>query len=142
MQQELSDLVALLKPAAVSASKRAHAPYSGLQIGACVLTQNGELHSGSNIENASYGLTICAERVAASTAVAASEEPRGELLSTCLIYSSGPRPLTPCGACRQFLSEFMSADGLVLSCCDTQAVACWRLDQLLPDQFSLPLTER
>ncbi len=138
MHQDSADLITRLKPEAVSASRRAHAPYSGLQIGACVMTEKGKVHSGCNLENASYGLTLCAERVAAAAAVAASQGARTGLLRCCLIYSSGSDPLTPCGACRQFLSEFMAADGLILSCCDSEVVASWRLDELLPSQFTLP----
>lgn len=138
LNQDHIETIAHLKPLAITASRRAHAPYSRLRIGACVMTRDGEVHSGCNLENASYGLTLCAERVAAATAVAASDHARPGLLVHCLIYSSGPVPLTPCGACRQFLSEFMAADGLILSCCDSDAVASWRLDELLPSQFCLP----
>ena len=86
--------------AAVAAQANAHAPYSNFSVGAAVLTDGGEVYSGCNVENASYGLTICAERVAASAAIAAGAD---SLLSL-VIASTGAVP--PCGACRQFLAEF------------------------------------
>ena len=85
----------------------AHAPYSGYRVGAALIDDTGAIHTGCNVENASYGLTICAERMAAGAAVAAGQR---DLRAICISLSGEP---VPCGACRQFLNEF-SADLIVL----------------------------
>lgn len=90
-----------------TARRNAHAPYSNYQVGAAVLTGDGKLFGGCNVENASYGLTICAERVAVCSAVAAGQK---NIVAVCVSLTGVP---VPCGACRQFLHEFNS-DMLVL----------------------------
>ncbi|OFX35334.1 MAG: cytidine deaminase [Armatimonadetes bacterium RBG_16_67_12] len=87
--------------AARSARRRAYAPYSGFHVGAAVLTGSGAVASGCNVENASFGLSICAERAAVHLAIA---EGHRRLLAVAV--SSGPAEATPCGACRQVLAEF------------------------------------
>lgn len=84
------------------AQERAHAPYSNFHVGAALLTNEGRIISGCNVENASYGLTNCAERVAIGRMVA---EAAGTPL-VCLVVGPLDEPLTPCGACRQVLLEF------------------------------------
>jgi len=91
-----------LVEAAKAAMARAHAPYSKFRVGAALRTASGRIFAGCNVENASLGLTICAERVAACSAVAAGER---EFASIAIVTSRG-RPAAPCGACRQFLAEF------------------------------------
>lgn len=86
--------------AALEAQQRAFCPYSSFPVGAALRTDSGRIYLGVNVENASYGLTLCAERVAASTAVAAGER---EFLEIAVVTPGG---VTPCGACRQFLAEF------------------------------------
>jgi cytidine deaminase len=86
--------------AAFDAQNRAYCPYSDFPVGAALRTASGTIYQGVNVENASYGLTICAERVAASAAVAAGER---ELMAIAVASRGG---VTPCGACRQFLAEF------------------------------------
>ena len=93
------DQSALLK-AAVAAAARAYAPYSGFPVGAALLTESGEVITGCNVENASYGLTMCAERVAVFRAVA-----EGHRKFTAIALSV-PGGGAPCGACRQVLNEF------------------------------------
>ena len=85
---------------ALEAQKRAFCPYSNFPVGAALRTANGRIYQGVNVENASYGLTICAERVAASAAVANGER---EFTAIAVVSRGG---VSPCGACRQFLAEF------------------------------------
>ena len=94
--QERADLVA----AALRAQRGAYAPYSHFPVGAAVLTGGGRTYLGANVENASFGLTMCAERVAAGAAVASGDR---EFVAVAIALRGGG---TPCGACRQVLSEF------------------------------------
>ncbi|MCL6649788.1 MAG: cytidine deaminase [Chloroflexi bacterium] len=94
----LARLLALARRARAAA----YCPYSGFAVGAAVLGASGRWFSGANVENASYGLTVCAERVAVLTAVARGER---ALLALAVVTSSDP-PAAPCGACRQVLWEF------------------------------------
>ena len=100
--QTLDDLIAEARDGRAAA----HAPYSGFRVGAALRGASGRIYRGCNVENASYGLSICAERVAMVSAVAGGE--RGIVA---LAVVTGDRDLTPpCGACRQFLAEFASDD--------------------------------
>jgi cytidine deaminase len=117
--------------AARRAQRRAYAPYSGFAVGAALLTTNGRVFTGCNVENASYGLTICAERVAVATAVSQGHR-RFRALA---VVAPQPR-LTPCGACRQVLAEF---GDLEIFCADLRAattIQTYRLRELLPLEFS------
>jgi cytidine deaminase len=119
-----------LAKAARAAHRRAYAPYSRFRVGAAVLTEKGSIFSGCNVENASYGLSICAERNAIFQAIASgAREVRAMAL-----YTPTPRPTAPCGACRQVLREFgLSAQ--VQSCCaSTEELICTAAD-LLPNSF-------
>jgi cytidine deaminase len=88
--------------AAMEARKRAYAPYSKYQVGAALLGGSGKIYTGCNVENASYGATICAERTAAVKAVS-----EGETAFVALAVAvGGDQPAAPCGICRQFLAEF------------------------------------
>ena len=93
-----------LLDAARQAVSRAYAPYSHFRVGAAVLTAAGNIYTGVNVENASYGLTICAERSAIFTAVA--REGPGMRLKAMAVASEHPGPCPPCGACRQVIFEF------------------------------------
>lgn len=88
--------------AAGQAREKAYAPYSGFKVGAAVLAASGRIYSGCNIENASYGLTNCAERTAIFKAVSEGE---GKLLALAVVGDT-PAPIAPCGACRQVMAEF------------------------------------
>ena len=115
--------------AAHDARTRAYAPYSEFTVGAAVVADGG-IYSGCNVENASYGLSICAERVAATTAVAAGER---RIDAVAVVGSSDP-PTPPCGACRQFLNEFGPAMAVVAETPGGRRET-WRLDELLPHAF-------
>jgi cytidine deaminase len=124
-----------LRAVARAASKQAYSPYSGLQVGAVVVDEEGNRYAGCNVENASYGLTQCAERNALATAVAAGAKPG--TLQTLLVYSTGFEMLSPCGACRQVMNELLAADATVVSCCADDAVRTWSLGDLFPYPFVL-----
>jgi cytidine deaminase len=118
--------------AARDAAARAYCPYSRFRVGAAVLTDSGAIHAGCNVENASYGLTICAERNAIFGAVAASSGPLA--IRMIVVYTPTPDPTAPCGACRQVANEFgPNAD--VLCVCDGRATIAQRLSDLLPAAF-------
>jgi len=125
MSQELVE-------AAQAARERAYAPYSGFRVGAAVEAGSGSVYAGCNVENASYGLTICAERVAVFKAVAA-----GEQEITALAVVSGPGA-TPCGACRQVLAEFtLQPEELRITVVNGRGDRrFYTLGQLLPVSFS------
>jgi cytidine deaminase len=111
---------------------RAYVPYSGFPVGAAVLTADGSIVGGVNIENASYGLTVCGERVAIFAAAAAGHR---ELRAVAV---SAPKAggTTPCGACRQVMNEFKPADGdLLVVLDDTSGPRQVLLAELLPEAF-------
>uniref|UniRef100_A0A7C2K2R9 Cytidine deaminase n=1 Tax=Schlesneria paludicola TaxID=360056 RepID=A0A7C2K2R9_9PLAN len=119
-----------LVEAAIAARQRAYAPYSQFQVGAALLTDDGEIFLGCNVENVSYGLTICAERVAVGTAVAAG---RQSFQAIAIASSNG---CTPCGACRQVLVEFRPDLPILLVNVESGgAVVKTSLAKLLPGQF-------
>lgn len=90
-----------LEAAAIAMMKRAYAPYSRFRVGAALRADSGQIFTGCNVENSSYGLSVCAERVAMSKAVSEGERSFVEIV----IATASERPSPPCGACRQFLSE-------------------------------------
>jgi cytidine deaminase len=97
--------------AARAAFKNAHAPYSNFRVGSAILTERGKMYSGCNVENASYGLTICAERNAIFAAVAA--EGSAMRINAVAVATERDVPCAPCGACRQVIYEF-GPDAVVL----------------------------
>lgn len=116
--------------AAKAVSKRAYCPYSKFRVGAALLTQDGRLYSGCNVENASYGLTICAERNTIFHAVA-----EGMIaVSALLVYTPTEKPTAPCGACRQVLNEF-GPDVQVRCVCDSAEQIEMTVAELLPEAF-------
>lgn len=115
-----------------AARTQAYAPYSRFQVGAAVLTSDGQIFAGCNVENASYGLTICAERSAVCAAVAAGQK---QITAVAVATAGGH---SPCGACRQVLSEFGPAMEVLLVDADNPVnVRSVALDKLLPYQFAL-----
>lgn len=119
-----------LKAAAKIASARAYAPYSKFHVGAAVLTGSGKIFTGCNVENASYGLSNCAERTAIFTAVAAGEKQ----LRCVVVYTPTKTVTAPCGACRQVINEFGPA-ARVISFCAGRGEIDVSLAALLPGAF-------
>ncbi len=136
-----ADLIA----AAREAATRAHAPYSRFAVGAALLMTDGSLVTGANVENASYGLSLCAETVAIATASAAGR--LREVVAVGLIggamdaegRATGTAPVSPCGRCRQVLNEAAQLGGrdLLVHCgaAEGDAIATYRLSELLPAAF-------
>jgi cytidine deaminase len=124
--------------AAREAATRAHAPYSGFHVGAALLAGDGRIFTGCNIENASYGLTLCAERVALAKAVS---EGVTDFQALAIAGGAAETPVTPCGACRQVLVEFCPPRmpvwyaGLAIG-----SARATTLGKLLPHAFTLPRT--
>jgi cytidine deaminase len=116
--------------AARAAAKNAYAPYSDFRVGAAILTEGGALHVGCNVENASYGLAICAERNAAAAMALASPEDRKIRLVA--VASPNTAPCFPCGACRQVLREFGCEEVLVES---ATGIRRYSFEELLPHAF-------
>ena len=113
------------------ASNNAHSPYSGFQIGAAVYTANKNIFTGCNVENASYGATICAERVAITKAVSENDKN----IIAIAIYVQSDQVFPPCGICRQFMSEF--AEDLVIYYGNDNEVHKSSLKDLYPCGFSI-----
>ena len=122
-----------LVDAARAARQRAYAPYSGYRVGAALLTEDGAVVTGANVENASSSLGICAERAAVAAAVVAGHRN----FAAIAVAVSGPDPARPCGACRQVLHEFPSGPDLEVVCAgeDGEALLVTTLGELLPHAF-------
>lgn len=121
--------LAALRLAAREATERAYGPYSGVHVGAALLTASGRIIAGCNVENASYGLTVCAERNALARAVVEGERE----LRAILVDTNQARGLAPCGACRQVLHEF--APDLWVALVRGSELHLARLSDYLPDAF-------
>jgi cytidine deaminase len=129
-----SSLLAAAVLAARDARSRAYAPHSGFLVGATVVDDQGQLHVGCNVENASYGLTVCAERNAIAAAVVS-----GARRITAVAVVTDAEPLaSPCGACRQVLAEFAEPGAVViLAAARGSHTVAHTVGSLLPDSFSL-----
>ncbi len=126
IQRELARWKAL----AMAASLKAYCPYSQFKVGAVIVTESGDEFIGCNVENASFGLSICAERNAVFQMVCQGQQQ----IKLAVIYTPTPHPVTPCGACRQVLNEF-GPEARIISVCDSELELETSLDKLLPDAF-------
>jgi cytidine deaminase len=114
------------------AAELSYSPYSHFRVGACVEVDGDLWYSGTNIENASYGLTICAERAAIFKAVSHGYTK----LKRVVVYGPSQEVRTaPCGACRQVIKEFADEDTLIHGVCNTDSTLVWTMEQLLPQGF-------
>jgi len=118
-----------LLDAARAAQQRAYAPYSRFRVGCALEAEDGRVFVGCNVENASYGLTICAERAAICAAVAAG----AQRFRRAVVVSDSDPPAAPCGACRQVLAEF--GPGLRVDGVSPAGMATWTVAELLPSAF-------
>ena len=116
--------------AAREASTSTYAPYSNFRVGAAILTEGGAIHAGCNVENASYGLAICAESNAATTMAFATPEDREIRLVA--VFSPDASPCFPCGACRQVLREFGCKEVVVE---EASALRNYQFEEILPYAF-------
>lgn len=125
-----------LKTEADKALENAYSPYSNFKVGAAILTEAGNLYTGCNVENVSYGLTICAERTAITCAVA-TEGPDMKLREVFVANRNEKGdsiPCSPCGACRQFIAEF-ATQGTLVHYAGENGVVTKSVSDLLPDGF-------
>ncbi|MEM9941706.1 MAG: cytidine deaminase [Planctomycetota bacterium] len=125
-----NELEQTLLSKALEARQKAYAPYSNFKVGAALITKEGKLFTGCNVENSSYGLSFCAERTAICKAVS-----EGFQQFQTIVVVAHPFA-TPCGACRQFICEFGSDTELI--CADAEDVTRikrWKISELIPDSF-------
>ncbi len=127
MEHELAGLI----EAAKLARKRAYAPYSGFRVGAAVLCPDGAVFDGANVENAAFGESICAERVAICKAVSEGHKDFKAIAVVC----GGDAPCYPCGSCRQVLVEFNPEMVVIMASADGSRVLEARASELLPRAF-------
>lgn len=123
---------AALQQAAEQAAAQAYAPYSKFPVGVAILAASDKIYSGCNVENASYGGTVCAERNAIAAAVVAGERQFKALV----VYTPQEMLTPPCGICRQVIAEFFTPDAPIASCNHLQQRQQWSLAELLPAAFT------
>ncbi len=133
LQEDNEKLREKLLEQAREVREKAYVPYSHFKVGAALCTESGALYSGANIENASYGLSCCAERVALFTAAAHGMRQ----LHTLLVIADTQEPVSMCGACRQVTAEFASEHTIII-CTNLKgnAYKTWSMEELLPQFFN------
>ena len=125
---ETTNLIELV----VDNSKHAYVPYSHFPVSAILVTKSGQLYSGVNIENASFGLTNCAERTAIFKAISEGVRDFSEII----IYGETEKPISPCGACRQVMAEFFDKDLKVTLVAKDKSTVVMTVGELLPYSFT------
>ena len=127
----------VLMQLAEKARENAYAPYSHFRVGAAILCTNGKVYTGCNVENASYGGTVCAERTAMLKAISEGEREFAAIAITGAKEGEKGGFCAPCGICRQFLAEFCGEDTDVILGSE-EKLSVYKLSELLPLGFSLP----
>lgn len=117
---------------AKKAQQNAYSPYSKVKVGAAVLTENGTIHSGCNIENSSYGGSTCAEQVAILSAISQGHR---QIQKICIITDASP-PWPPCGICRQMMAEFMDENAVLELANPNGVQSVHTLKEFLPHAFT------
>lgn len=135
-KNEKMNKVTQLVNAAKQAFNKAYAPYSNFKVGSAAITTTGKIVQGCNVENASYGLTVCAERNCIAQGVIQHNESAALQFSTLVVYTEQEKLTPPCGACRQVIVEFLNADAKVMAVNHINAQQTWTVAQLLPDAFT------
>ena len=136
MTPSQAELDSLLERAR-SAAAQSYSPYSGFKVGAALLLSDGHMVNGANVENVSFGLTICAERSALVRAV--SEYGPKIRIAAVAVANLNQAPSPPCGACRQMLAEFAGADAVVVFP-TAEGITTMRFDEVLPLRFGMTLS--
>ncbi|MDU5912721.1 MAG: cytidine deaminase [Anaerococcus vaginalis] len=127
MKKNLEDLINI----AIENKKNSYSPYSNFRVSSVVLTKNGNIYKGVNIENAAYSVTLCAERSALSSAISAGDREIDTIVIT------GDSTMTyPCGVCRQFMAEFLDSDSKIVIANSINNYKIYGLDDILPYNFS------
>ncbi|OUR62184.1 cytidine deaminase [Colwellia sp. 39_35_sub15_T18] len=123
---------------AQQAYQKAYAPYSNFSVGAAAITTDNKIVQGCNVENASYGLTVCAERNCIAQGVIATEHNNTNKLEfkALVVYTEQEKLTPPCGACRQVISEFFPGDAQIKAVNHLNQQQQWTVEQLLPDAFT------
>ncbi len=124
---------------ALEAANSSYSPYSKFRVGAALLCADGTVFSGANVENRSFGLTVCAERSAVSAAVSAGKR---DFLGIVVATPDADYPVSPCGACRQVLSEFLASAAPVVFGCSAANRVVTTMGELLPNDALHELKER
>ena len=119
---------------AIEASKNAYVPYSHFPVGAALMAESGKVYLGCNIENSSFGATICAERTAMSKAISEGEK---KFTALAVAADHGDEYIVPCGICRQFLSEFAEEGFRIILRNDKSELEIFTLEELMPHGFKL-----
>ena len=133
MLSNRQELIELLLPVAKQSAERAYCRYSEFSVGAALLCHDDRIIPGCNVENASFGLTNCAERTALFTAIAEGYKPGS--FKALVIYTPTQTTSSPCGACRQVINELIGHGIEIISCCDGEEPAVWTAETLLPGGF-------
>jgi cytidine deaminase len=121
----------------IKVRKKAYAPYSKLHVGASLITAKGNIYSGCNVENSSFGLTSCAERNAIFAAIA--EEGAGMTIVSIAVTADSPLAISPCGACRQVIAEFRNRgkNGTTITFKSKDGMVSRKIETLLTDSFEM-----
>lgn len=129
----MNEIQKKLFEAAAKTQKNAHAPYSKAHIGSAVLMEDGQIFSGCNVENASYGGTVCAERVAIWKAISNGSN---KVIKEILVVSDADQPWPPCGMCRQVIAEFGTPETVVHTSNLNGKIKTFQFGDLFPESFN------